>query len=97
AIARLYQAIAIACFASARLDPTSREQLLITRKAIEHFLDTLGSAFIHPSQHIPDIPAFKGYADLPGVEASRRRDIEHRDPGLFSLTTLPENIGGLRS
>lgn len=70
AIARLYQAIAIACFASASLDPTLREQLLITRKAIEQFLDTLGSAFIHPSQHIPDIPAFKGYADLPGVETS---------------------------
>lgn len=70
AIAKLYQAIAIACFASSRLDTTSREQLLITRKAIEQFLDTLGSIFIHPSRQIPDIPVLNEYAELPGFEKS---------------------------
>lgn len=70
AIVRLYQAIALACFSSTKLDTTSREQLLITRKAIEQFLDTLDSTFIRPSQHIPDIPALDGYAELPGIEKS---------------------------
>lgn len=70
AIAKLYQAINVACFASTKLEDASREQLLITCKTIEKFLDTLGSAFIYPSQHIPDIPELNGYTDLPGVEKS---------------------------
>tara|TARA_R110001599_G_scaffold153095_1_gene338244 strand:+ start:1003 stop:2028 length:1026 start_codon:yes stop_codon:yes gene_type:complete len=70
AIATLYQAINVACFASTQLEDTSREQLLITRKTIEQFLDTLDSAFINPSQKLPDIPVLNGYADLPGIEKS---------------------------
>lgn len=70
AIAKLYQSISIIYFASVKLDCASREQLLITRKIIEQFLDTLGSAFIYPSQHIPDIPELNSYTNLPGVEKS---------------------------
>ncbi len=70
AIAKLYQAISVIYFASTKLDCASREQLLITRIIIEQFLDTLGSAFISPSQHIPAIPLLHGYADLPGIQKS---------------------------
>ena len=72
AIAKLYQAINVTCFASTKLEDASREQLLITRNTIEQFLDTLGTAFIHPSQHIPDIPTLNGYAELSGIEKSNK-------------------------
>lgn len=76
AIAKLYQAVAVACFAGSRLDTASREQLLIARTTIEQFLDTLGSAFIHPSRQTPDIPALIDFAELPGFEKSRT-EIQH--------------------
>ncbi|MCL5426497.1 MAG: potassium channel family protein [Gammaproteobacteria bacterium] len=82
AIAKLYQAINVACFASTHLKGSSREQLLITHKTIEQFLDTLDSAFIQPSQHIPDIPALNGYAELPGIDKSNT-EIQHH------LASLP--------
>lgn len=70
AIARLYQAIALACFVSPTLDTTTREQLLISQRAIEQFLDTLGGTFIQPSHSIPHIPELNGYAELSGFDKS---------------------------
>lgn len=72
AIARLYQAVSLLYFACSRLDTSSREQLLIMQKTLEQFLDTLGSAFIHPDDTAPLIPALTMYAELPGVDKTNK-------------------------
>lgn len=68
AIARLYQVVALICYACPRLESTTLEQLLIMRKVLEQFMDTLGSAFINPDDAAPPIPMLNAYVELPGVD-----------------------------
>nr|WP_297459135.1 potassium channel family protein [uncultured Halomonas sp.] len=70
ALARLYQALALVCFACPGLPSASRTQLIIARHTIDQFLRTLGSAFIHPAPAIPEIPPLDEYAALPGFDKS---------------------------
>lgn len=70
ALARLYQVLALVCFACPHLSASTRSQLVTSRHVLDQFLDTLGSAFIRPARARPEIPALDDYAALPGVDKS---------------------------
>lgn len=77
ALARLYQALALVCFAGSNLSLSTRSQLMIARHVIEQFLETLGSAFIHPAREMPEIPELDDYAALPGLDKSPTQMRDH--------------------
>ena len=70
ALTRLYQALALACFACPDLDSTTRTQLKLTQQALDQFLDTLGSTFFSPAGEAPEIPDLEACAALPGFARS---------------------------
>lgn len=70
ALARLYQALALVCFACPNLSSSTRSQLVTTQHVLDQFMDTLGSAFIRPASEMPEIPALDAYAALSGFEKS---------------------------
>ncbi len=70
ALARLYQALALVCFACPDLPPSTRSQLQASQRMLEQFLHTLGNAFISPASKAPEIPDLEAYASLPGFTKS---------------------------
>ncbi|GHC17233.1 putative membrane protein YdjJ [Kushneria pakistanensis] len=77
AMTRLYQTLALVCFACPGLDTSTRSQLLIAQRNLDRFLETLSTDFIQPSRHMPDIPDLDAYAQLPGVQKSATEMQEH--------------------
>ncbi|HET8791303.1 MAG TPA: potassium channel family protein [Modicisalibacter sp.] len=84
ALTRLYQTLALICFACPGLSSPTRSQLVIAQHTIDQFLETLGSAFIRPTREMPEMPNLDDYAALPGFDKSPSdmhaylRSLEHQ-------------------
>lgn len=64
ALARLDQTLAIIRHASTDLPEETRSRLTITQATIAHFMSTLESAFIRPSERAPEIPSLDHFKQL---------------------------------
>lgn len=77
AITRLYQSLALICFACPALSSSTRAQLLIAQRTLDQFLKTLSIDFIRSASHMPDIPDLTDYAQLPGFQKTAAEMQEH--------------------
>jgi len=77
ALARLYQSLALVCFACPELSSSTRSQLETTQRVLDQFLHTLESAFIRPAGEMPEIPDLDAYAALPGFTKSAAEMRDH--------------------
>jgi hypothetical protein len=64
ALARLDQTLTIVSTAHSQLPRGTQARIAITQRTIAHFMGTLQSAFIRPSEQAPEIPSLDGFAEL---------------------------------